>query len=63
MKKDFDEENRRIVRCSHCGGAMRDYREGITCILCGRSPEHFCDRCHYPEYGEAYRKAEERKVA
>lgn len=64
--KDYDalgQKNRRAIRCSHCGGAMRDYRDGINCLLCGRTLEHSCDRCKHPEYNESVRLEFEKKVA
>ncbi len=43
-------QGRKVIRCSHCGGAMRDYRDGVNCLLCGRTLEHSCERCKHPEY-------------
>lgn len=43
-------KRRRVIRCSHCGGVMRDYRDGVNCLLCGRTLEHSCERCRHPEY-------------
>lgn len=55
--------NRKIVRCRHCGGAMRDYRDGISCLLCGRSLEHSCDHCRNPEEENFEKKVMDKKVA
>ena len=39
----------RMVRCKHCGGPMRLYRDGINCLMCGRTPEHSCERCRFAD--------------
>ncbi len=54
MKK-ADKANK-VIRCRHCGGPMRFYRDGINCLMCGRGLEHSCDRCRQPEKVELPRK-------
>ena len=39
----------KMIRCKHCGGPMRLYRDGINCLMCGRTPEHSCERCKYAD--------------
>lgn len=65
MRKNFilAQEERKVIRCSHCGGAMRDYREGVSCLLCGRTLEHSCERCKYPEYSILTTETYKKKVA
>lgn len=65
MKEDtvLAPHRRKVIRCSHCGGAMRDYRDGINCLLCGRALEHSCDLCKHPEYNAMATEALEKKVA
>ena len=57
MMKDAKDE--KAIRCRHCGGIMRLYRGGISCMMCGRSLEHSCEYCKYPDQHEV----RERKVA
>lgn len=45
MKKE--NKTQRMVRCKHCGGPMRLYRDGINCLMCGRTLEHSCERCRF----------------
>lgn len=33
------------LECRHCGGAMIDRFEEITCVMCGRPASHSCDNC------------------
>ena len=65
MKEDriSEQQYSRVVRCSHCGGAMRDYRDGVNCLLCGRTLEHSCDRCKHPEYNILANEVIEKEVA
>ncbi len=42
-------EKSAVIRCKHCGGAMRLYRDGVSCLMCGRSMEHNCERCKYAD--------------
>lgn len=57
MKEEND--TTRVIRCKHCGGPMRLYRDGINCLMCGRTLEHRCDMCKHAEGSEL----EHRKVA
>jgi len=49
----------KVMRCEHCGGPMRLYRDGINCLMCGRALEHRCENCRCPEN----RTVEDKKVA
>ena len=51
----------KMIRCRHCGGPMRLYRDGINCLMCGRTLEHNCERCKFP--GEVLEVAAEKQVA
>lgn len=46
----------KVMRCRHCGGPMRLYRDDISCLMCGRSLEHTCERCRFIEIKEMPRK-------
>ncbi len=41
-KKVHSEHDR---NCKHCGGLMKDISGDATCIMCGRSIDHFCHSC------------------
>ena len=47
MKKHDDKGG--SIKCKHCGGVMRLYRDGVSCLMCGRSMEHSCERCKYTD--------------
>ena len=49
MESNLDKGGRKAMRCRHCGGTMRDYRDGVSCLLCGRTLEHRCDSCKLEE--------------
>ncbi len=55
MKEEKD--TGRVIRCKHCGGLVRLYRDGINCIMCGRTMEHRCEECkHAEEYELEHKK-------
>jgi len=56
-----NDKSDRIIRCRHCGGPMRLYREDINCLMCGRTLEHSCERCKHAE--EPVAELAEKKVA
>lgn len=31
--------------CNHCGGALKYSHDYISCLMCGRNAEHYCDNC------------------
>lgn len=31
--------------CKHCGGAMIDRFDELTCVMCGRISSHSCENC------------------
>ena len=33
------------LECGHCGGAMIDRFEEMTCVMCGRASYHVCENC------------------
>ncbi|MBI5814097.1 MAG: hypothetical protein HZB29_00620 [Nitrospinae bacterium] len=33
------------LACRHCGGAMIDRFDELTCVMCGRPYAHVCDNC------------------
>ncbi len=41
-KKVHSEHDR---NCKHCGGLMKNISGDVTCIMCGRSIDHFCHSC------------------
>ncbi|MDH3973446.1 MAG: hypothetical protein OEV42_04115 [Deltaproteobacteria bacterium] len=47
MKKEKNAS--KMIRCKHCGGPMRLYRDGINCLMCGRTLEHSCERCKFTD--------------
>ena len=47
LKKEKDVNS--TAKCRHCGGQLRDYRNGISCLMCGRAQGHNCERCRYAE--------------
>lgn len=50
MAKIKKETNvKQVARCRHCGGPLREYRNGISCLMCGREVDHSCERCRYAE--------------
>ena len=44
MKKKVNEQKKNL-KCKHCGGMMSYSPGGHTCIMCGRADYHECDRC------------------
>lgn len=34
-----------VLECGHCGGAMIDRFEEMTCVMCGRASYHVCENC------------------
>lgn len=31
--------------CNHCGGALKFSQDDVSCLMCGRGANHFCDNC------------------
>lgn len=31
--------------CNHCGGVLRFFEDDISCLMCGRNVNHFCENC------------------
>ncbi len=52
-------QTNKVMRCEHCGGPLRLYRDGINCLMCGRSLDHKCENCRC----STEMTAAERKVA
>jgi hypothetical protein len=52
MKKKKYITNKKIVLykksasfCNHCGGALKLSQDDVSCVMCGRYANHFCDNC------------------
>ena len=52
MKKEKHVTNKKTIRfkifpnyCNHCGGALKLSQEDVSCLMCGRNANHFCDNC------------------
>jgi len=31
--------------CNHCGGVLKLSQGDVSCLMCGRNANHFCDNC------------------
>lgn len=40
-------KEKKNLKCKHCGGTMRYYVNSVTCQMCGRYPDHECERCQF----------------
>ena len=42
-------KTKKSLACRHCGGAMIDRFEELTCVMCGRPYSHVCENCQNVE--------------
>ena len=47
LKRNFRKEKKEQFRCNHCGGLVRMDGELVSCIMCSRDKDHFCELCCY----------------
>ena len=52
MKKKKQVLNKKTMRsnnpsnyCNHCGGALKFSQDDVSCLMCGRNANHFCENC------------------
>lgn len=47
---------KRVLRCNHCGGLIRQDGELEACIMCSRDVDHVCQLCTHVRPAEVARK-------